>query len=221
MEIQTLKKELEQNYVCNDSSYSEYDLGHLMQLARQGNQYAKLQIVERLKGLMYNSLKLHTAYWWLPEGDTLQMLNETVLRELECWDTGDPQGFCRHISYCFKNVIRNEVRRNCRHTGREISYDAAAMADTSEVEEKMNSRTCEAFFDREQRETQSFTVRELLHILTRKQQKVILAGLANKSSREIAASLQINECAVRRIRNRAIERLQNFLRSQERKSVLC
>lgn len=108
MEIYDLHRDLDRFFVSTGSAYAGYPMGRLMELAQQGDKEARLQVVVELKGLMYNSLKVHMAYIWLPEGDVLQILCETVLRELAVWDAGDPEGFCTHLSHCFRNLIRNE-----------------------------------------------------------------------------------------------------------------
>lgn len=83
MEIRAIQEYLDKNLVDADSVYASYSLGSLLQLGQNGDKKAKLQVLVTLKGLMYNSLKLHMAYLWLPEDDTLQMLSETVLQELK------------------------------------------------------------------------------------------------------------------------------------------
>lgn len=221
MEIYELQRDLDRFFVSAGSAYAGYPMGRLMELAQQGDKDARLQVVVELKGLMYNSLKVHMAYIWLPEGDVLQILCETVLRELAVWDAADPKGFCTHLSHCFRNLIRNEVRRNCNHNGREISFDASA-GERSPAEIELDGVVCGYFFDSDKFATQELTVRGLMGILTRRQRDVVLAALGNLGNSEIADKLDIDEGSVRRLKNRAIGRLQSFLAvSQKRGSALC
>ena len=67
------------------------------------------------------------------------------------------------------------------------------------------------FWNADKKAIQKFTVRELMGVLTRKQRVVILAGLENNNSSDIAELLHTKECAIRRIRLRAVERLQKFV----------
>ena len=106
MEIYDLHRDLDRFFVSTGSAYAGYPMGRLMELAQQGDKEARLQVVVELKGLMYNSLKVHMAYIWLPEGDVLQILCETVLRELAVWDAGDPEATARSpISWISTRVL--------------------------------------------------------------------------------------------------------------------
>lgn len=221
MEIYDLQRDLDRFFVSTSSAYAGYPLGRLMELAQQGDKDAQMQVIVELKGLMYNSLKVHMAYIWLPEGDVLQILSETVLRELAVWDAGDPEGFCTHLNHCFRNLIRNEVRRNCNHNGREISFDASA-GERSPAEIELDGVVCGRFFDSDKFATQELTVKGLMGVLTRRQRDVVLAALGNLGNSEIADKLDIDEGSVRRLKNRAIGRLQSFLAvPQKRGSALC
>ena len=68
------------------------------------------------------------------------------MRELAVWDAGDPEGFCTNLSHCFRNLIRNEVRRNCNHNVREISFDASA-GERSPAEIELDGVVCNAGAD--------------------------------------------------------------------------
>ena len=220
MEIKSIKEYLDKNFVDVDSVYAAYTLGRLLEMGQMGDKRAKLQVLVALKGLMYNSLKWHMAYLWLPEDDTLQMLSETVLQELNGWDAANPKGFCKHISYCFKNNIRNSVRRSCNHNGRELLLGGT---QTEETERLLDTVVWEGFFDRERRYAQKFSVRELLGCLTEKQRYVVAAEIfEDKDDVEIAGMMKISKSAVSRIRTRAIRYLQDILDVRQGKEVpLC
>lgn len=167
MEIRAIQEYLDKNLVDADSVYASYSLGSLLQLGQNGDKKAKLQVLVTLKGLMYNSLKLHMAYLWLPEDDTLQMLSETVLQELKGWNAADPEGFCTHISHCFKNIIRNGVRRSCNHKVKEFSLGGTPEVEASPAEKLLDAREWENFFDSDRKATQQFSVRELFRLMAK------------------------------------------------------
>ena len=223
MEIRAIQEYLDKNLVDADSVYASYSLGSLLQLGQNGDKKAKLQVLVTLKGLMYNSLKLHMAYLWLPEDDTLQMLSETVLHELKGWNAADPEGFCTHISHCFKNIIRNGVRRSCNHKVKEFSLGGTPEVEASPAEKLLDAREWENFFDSDRKATQQFSVRELLGRLTEKQRYVLTAEIfEDRDDVEIARMMNVKKAAVCRTKRRAVKQLRRILKVRQREGLpLC
>ena len=211
MEIRAIQEYLDKNLVDADSVYASYSLGSLLQLGQNGDKKAKLQVLVTLKGLMYNSLKLHMAYLWLPEDDTLQMLSETVLQELKGWNAADPEGFCTHIS------------RSCNHKVKEFSLGGTPEVEASPAEKLLDAREWENFFDSDRKATQQFSVRELLGRLTEKQRYVLTAEIfEDRDDVEIARMMNVKKAAVCRTKRRAVKQLRRILKVRQREGLpLC
>ena len=208
MEIQELKKDIETFFGNSKTGYEKYDTKRLLVLSQQEDKQAKLQILNNFKGLIYNTLCYNNYYLQLNEGDAVQNLCELLLKEIAAWNPEAADAFGNHIKNCLKTAVWSEIRRVKKHDYKEFSYDDGDNAHPSAAEIAMEIAI------------QKFTVRELMGVLTSKQRAVILAGLDNNSSSDIAELLHTKECAIRRIRLRAVERLQKFV-PRKGASALC
>lgn len=191
----------------------------MLVLAQQGDKHAKLQILTNFKGLIYNTLVYNSYYLQLNEGDAVQNLSELLLEEMLTWDPEAADAFGNHIKNCLRTAVWSEIRRVKKHDNKELSYDDGDNAHPSAAEIAMEIADYKKFWCAEKKAIQKFTVRELAGMLTYKQRVVILAGLENNSISDIAELLHTKECAIRRIRIRAVERLQKLMPRKE--AELC
>lgn len=220
MEIQELKKDVETFFGSCSTGYEKCVIKKLLILAQRGDKQAKLQILTNFKGLIYNTLAYNCYYLQLSEGDAVQNLSELLLEEMAAWNPEEADAFGNHIKNCLKTAVWSEIRRVKKHEYKEFSYDDGDNAHPSAAEIAMEVADYKKFWGADKKAVQKFTVRELMGVLTRKQRAVIMAGLDNNSSSDIAELLHTKECAIRRIRLRAVERLQKFV-PRKGASILC
>lgn len=220
MEIQELKKDIETFFGNSKTGYEKYDTKRLLVLSQQEDKQAKLQILNNFKGLIYNTLCYNNYYLQLNEGDAVQNLCELLLKEIAAWNPEAADAFGNHIKNCLKTAVWSEIRRVKKHDYKEFSYDNGDNAHPSAAEIAMEVADYKKFWGADKKAVQKFTVRELMGVLTRKQRAVIMAGLDNNSSSDIAELLHTKECAIRRIRLRAVERLRKFV-LRKGASILC
>lgn len=211
MEIHELKNDIETFFGDGRTGYEDCMTKKLLVLAQHGDKQAKLQILTNFKGLIYNTLAYNGYYLQLNQGDAVQNLCELLLKEIAAWDPEEADAFGNHIKNCLKTAVWSEIRRVKKHDYKELSYDDGDNVHPSAAEIAMDVADYKKFWNADKKAIQKFTVRELMGVLTRKQRVVILAGLENNNSSDIAELLHTKECAIRRIRLRAVERLQKFV----------
>lgn len=211
MEIWELKKDVETFFGNGRTGYENCLTKNLLVLAQHDDKYAKLQILNNFKGLIFKTLAHNNYYLQLHEGDAVQALCELMLEEIERCNPEEADAFGNHIKQCLKTAVWSALRRVKKHDNKELSYDASDNAYPSVAEIAMDAVDYQKFWDKDKKATDKFAVQELLSVLTEKQRAVITAALEDKSSSDIAQMLHIKECAVRRIRLRAVERIQKAI----------
>lgn len=224
MEIWELKKGLQTLGMSCSQGYEDYSLENLLTSAQQGDNNAKLQILTKFRGLIYNALTRNDYYLQLNECDALQMVSEVMLQEIAVWQPAEAIAFGNHIRYCLRTAIWSEIRRVRKHDFKERSYDDADGGEVSSAKLQLDALIYRNFEHKDKRATQRFAVEDLLAGLTAKQRYVLEAEwFEDKDGVEIARLLRIKKAAVSRIRSRAIERLKELLLQQQEGEavVLC
>lgn len=223
MEIQELKDTLAAFFTEGAGGYEHYATERLLELAQQGDDKAKLQILSNFKGLIYNSLVNNSYYLQLSAGDILQNLSEVLLQEMAVWKPEEAAAFGNHIKYCLRTAVWSEIRRIKKHDCKELSYDVEVASGISPAEQQLDTLIYRRFGAKDKQATQRLTIKSLLQGLTERQRYVLQAELfEDKSGTEIARQMHIKKAAVCRIRSRAIENLQDILAAGLRRGeLLC
>lgn len=201
-------------------NWNEMNENEILSLAKNGNDEAKMLIIDRYKPLVYRFLSQYYSRFSSCSSSLREdLIDDGVLTILECINTydSDKASFSTHCYYQLRATIQNGLRDTVKGLQHGVtSMDKAVNEGSEDKEQSMHDLIPDHNVDIEkdyiEKETKNRVWEVAKKVATEKEYKTLQLLLRDDLSRkEMAEQLNTTESAICRQRDRLIKKIQRYL----------
>lgn len=201
-------------------NWNEMEENELIEIAKNGDDEAKMLIINRYKPLVYRFLSQYYSRFASCSSSLREdLIDEGVLTILECINTYDNKkaSFSTHVYYQLRATIQNGLRSTVKSLQHGVtSMDKAVNEGSEDKEQSMHDLIPDHNVDIEkdyiEKETKNRVWEIAKKVSTEKEYKTLQLLLRDDLTRkEIAKQLNTTESAICRQRDRLIKKIQRYL----------
>ena len=201
-------------------NWNEMEENKIIEIAKGGNDEAKMLIINRYKPLVYRFLSQYYSRFSSCSSSLREdLIDEGVITILECINTYDNKkaSFSTHVYYQLRATIQNGLRSTVKSLQHGVtSMDKAVNEGSEDKEQSMHDLIPDHNVDIEkdyiEKETKNRVWEIAKKVATEKEYKTLQLLLRDDLTRkEMAEQLNTTESAICRQRDRLIKKIQRYL----------